>query len=280
MIYIPIMVVIFLSDMNVLHITSTANAIVKDTCMLKQKKTRDERGVFITEGMKMLGEAIKSGVNIKSVFVTEDVFQKNEEYITNIKPDSIYVTSDAVMAKLSEWKTPQGILSVNEKKQLSIDNCLKNDNAFVIILDGVSDPGNIGTIIRTSEAAGVSAIFTTPGTADCYQSKALRASMGSIFRISVFENIEKCDIIYKMNQFGIPIVATSLSGKDIFEFNIDNRAALVFGNEGSGISMDFVNNADMLVRLPMEGDVESLNVAVSAGIIMYLIHNSKMKNNI
>ncbi len=264
--------------MNIKYITSTANALIKDTCLLKQKKTRDERCVFITEGMKMLSEALSSGTDVQEIFVEESIFNDNRLYFEKSGIENIYITNNAVIEKLSDWKTPQGIVSINKKKEKNINDFLKKENTFFIILDGVSDPGNIGTIVRTSEAAGVTAIITTPGTADCFQPKSLRASMGSIFRLSVFENIEKYDIIYNMREHSIPIVATSLKGENIFDFNIEkSKAAVVFGNEGQGISDEFYNNSDMLVRLPMEGNVESLNVAVSAGIIMYLIHNSKIQ---
>lgn len=258
------------------EITSTANAAVKDICRLKQKKIRDAENKFIIEGMKMLGEAVSSGMEIDSVFAEKKEYQKNADFFDKLPLQRLYIVNDAVISKISEWKTPQGICAVVKKREYSLENYISVDKAFVLVLDGVSDPGNIGTIIRTSEAAGVDCVITTDGTADCYQSKALRASMGSIFRIPVFENLEKCDIIYTLKKYGIQLLSTSLDGDDVFDFKLKTRKiAAVFGNEGSGIEREFVDSADMLVRLPMSGRVESLNVAVSAGVIMYMI---KMKN--
>lgn len=259
-----------------IEITSTANSVVKDVCRLKLKKIRDTENKFIVEGMKMLTEAISSDMEIESVFAEKNEYQKNTDFFDNLSVKKLYMVNDAVINKISEWKTPQGICAVVKKRKYSLDDYVSGDKAFVLVLDGVSDPGNIGTIIRTSEAAGVDCILTTDGTADCYQSKALRASMGSIFRIPVFENLEKCDIIYTLKKCGIQLLSTSLDGDDVFDFEFKtNKIAVVFGNEASGIEREFVDNADMLVRLPMAGKVESLNVAVSAGVIMYMI---KMKN--
>ena len=258
--------------MTVLNITSASNPSVKEACELKQKKTRDESGKFLIEGAKMLGEAVSSGIKADSVFVTEVAYSENKALIDSMNLQKLYVVTDNVLSKLSEWKTPQGIVAVVNKPEWNMDGFLTKDKLFSLVLDGVSDPGNIGTIIRTSEAAGIDCIFTTQGTADCYQSKALRASMGSIFRIPVFENFEKCGIIYKLASNGIKTLTTSLNGNDVKDFSVDfNKLAVVLGNEGAGVSEEFISNADALVRLPMEGKVESLNVAVCAGIIMYML---------
>lgn len=258
------------------EITSTANSVVKEVCLLKQKKKRDIERRFIIEGMKMLSEAVSSDMEIESVFVEKSIYSEQQAFFDALNTKRLYVVSSAVIDKISEWKTPQGMCAVVKKKEHSLEKCISGDSVFALVLDGVADPGNIGTIIRTSEAAGVNCIITVNGTADCYQSKALRASMGSVFRIPVFENLEKCDIIYMLRKNGIRLLSTSLEGEDMFDFSLDTKKiAAVFGNEGSGIEQEFVDNADMLVRLPMSGSVESLNVAISAGIIMYMI---KMKN--
>lgn len=258
--------------MTVLNITSVSNPSVKEVCEFKQKKMRDESGKFLIEGAKMLREALYSGVEVDSVFATEAAYAQDRSLIDSMSIQKLYLVTDNVLSKLSEWKTPQGIVALVNKPKWNIDEFFKRDKLFSLVLDGVSDPGNIGTIIRTSEAAGIDCIFTTQGTADCYQSKALRASMGSIFRIPVFENFEKCGIIYRLALNGIKTLTTSLNGEDVKSFSVDfKKLAVVLGNEGSGVSQEFISNADALVRLPMEGKVESLNVAVCAGIIMYML---------
>lgn len=258
--------------MNVTHITSTSNAAVKNANALKQKKYRDEQNLFAVEGLKMLREAVSAGMNIMQIFVLDEIYSENKAFFDNIDTEEIYITNNAVIEKISDWKTPQGIVSIISRKNYDINGILSKDSVFAVILDGVSDPGNVGTIIRTAEAAGVDAVITTGSAADCFQPKALRASMGSIFRVPVFENLEKCDIIYKIKSHGIRIVSTSLSGENMFGCDISkNKNALVFGNEAAGISKEFRENSDLLVKLPMEGKVESLNVAVSAGIIMYSV---------
>ncbi len=257
--------------MSVTYITSTANATVKNACLLKQKKERDERGTFLIEGIKMLGEAVSSGMEIVRVFATEDVYKENAELIDGASGE-LYVVSDAVLEKISEWKTPQGVIAEVRRKLRNYEEILKKDKLFMLVLDGVQDPGNIGTIIRTSEAAGIDLIVTTEGTADCFQPKALRASMGSAFRIPVSEGFSSEELIAELKKNKITVGATSLQGKNIYEADTTaKKLALVFGNEGNGISEAFSKNADLLLRLPMHGKVESLNVAVSAGIIMYLL---------
>ncbi len=270
---------IYSSKMNISYITSTSNANVKYVNSLRQKKNRDEVGVLVVEGIKLLSEAISAGVKVCSIFVCEDVYKENEALINSAAADEVYIVNTPVSQKLSEWKTPQGLVAVTKKPDFELESVLAKRKAFVLVLDGVSDPGNIGTIIRTSEAAAVDAILTTQGTADCFQAKALRASMGSIFRIPVFENFKKCDIIYTMKSNGFDIAATSLDGDDVLgDVKGKDKLAVVFGNEGAGVSDDFLSSADSLLRLPMAGEVESLNVAISAGIIMYIVNKDNIVN--
>lgn len=258
--------------MEASRITAVSNGTIKNVCLLKQKKERDEKGLFLVEGAKMLSEAVSSNMSVKEIFATEKAYSENKDLISSAKAIE-YIVSDNVMDKLSEWTTPQGIVCVIEKKHFSTEDIRTDKKVFLLILDGVSDPGNIGTIVRTSEAAGIDAIITTEGTADCFQSKALRASMGSIFRVPVIEAENRDKLIDFLKSKGISVVATSLKGENIFDFDIKDRSlAVVFGNEANGISNEFSANADCLVKLPMEGKVESLNVAISAGIIMYLLH--------
>lgn len=265
--------------MGVSLITSTSNTAVKNAAALKTKKFRDEQGVIAVEGLKMLREAILASVKIRSIFVLEEIYEAETDLLGSAGADNIYIINRAVAEKISDWKTPQGIITIADKPSGDFEKLMRDKDAFVVVLDGVADPGNIGTIIRTSEAAAVSAVITTKGTADCFQPKALRASMGSVFRIPVFENYEKCDIIYNMKKNGFTVVSTSLEGNCIArDFEIQNKTAVVFGNEGAGISKEFVESSDMLVKLPMAGRVESLNVAVSAGIVMYELNRSKIQN--
>ena len=252
------------------YIASTANQQVKNACELKQKKAREERGLFLVEGNKMLAEAASAGLLLRQLFVEQSRYEAERAFYDGLGAESVFTATESVIAKLSEWKTPQGSVGVVTVPEADWQSALAGNQALAVVLDGVSDPGNVGTIVRTAEACGVDVIFTTKGTADCFQAKALRASMGSAFRVAIREGLDPEEVVALCRAQGLRLIATSLQGEELAGFSAKGpKNALVFGSEGSGISACLAQNADVLLRLPMAGRVESLNVAVSAGILMY-----------
>lgn len=246
------------------YISSVDNSLIKKVQKLKERKYRQEYGEYIIEGTRMVEEAVKFNAEIDCILVREGYAAD----ALNIDEKNVYTLSDKVFKKISDVMTPQGILSLvyMRKSDLNDAACAKGP---AVILDGVQDPGNIGTIIRTADALGASCIVSLKGTGDIYNSKTVRATMGSLFHIPVIatENVE--EVYERFKKMNIKIVATSLSAsKEPKDIDFKNTA-VVFGNEGNGISKISKSYADYLVKIPMKGMAESLNVAVSAAIILY-----------
>ena len=239
-------------------ITSKQNSLVKEIRSLSDKKFRDRLGVFVVEGIKPVKEAIALGLNIREVIVTDKGFTALDGYLSSVKTET---ATEEVFSSISEEITPQGALAVVFKP----NNELLSPRGRALILDGVSDPANVGAIIRTAAASGYNDVYMTDDSADPYSQKAVRASMSGVFRIRIMRGTRE-DILNTVN---LPIWIADMDGKDLFDVKTDGAFCLVIGNEGRGVSKTFKEKADFTVSIPMENGVESLNAAVSAGILMY-----------
>lgn len=240
-------------------ITSKDNPVYKNALRLLRKKYRDQEEKYLIEGIKPLTDALNAGIEVESIFVRGDLDN-------GIIPDGQYnvnALSGDLFDRLSETETSQGVIAVARK------NRFKAGSGGIIILDRLQDPGNIGTIIRTAEAAGFSTIIAVKGTADIYSPKVVRAAAGSLFRMNLVDGMETDKAVGFCREKGLRIIVTSLDGADdCFETDL-KHPAIVIGNEGSGVSREFVEAADKKVKIPMKGEIESLNAAVAAGLIMY-----------
>lgn len=240
-------------------LTSKNNPIIKETAALKEKKGRKELGLFLIEGWKMARECQKSDFEIERVFVSES-------YDGEISfPDELVVrVSDDVFRHLSDEKTPQGILCRARIPSLALvppkGNCL--------LLDGVADPGNLGAILRTANAAGYKEVYLTKECADPYSPKSVRASMSGVFFTKIYR-AERSEILSVLK--GIPILIADMGGSNVFSYAPPKQFALVIGNEANGVSDEVKNAAFHTVKIPMQDTQESLNAAISAGIIMYVL---------
>ena len=241
-------------------ITSPRNPKVLSWRSLKDKKGRDEQNTFLVEGPKMTGEALFSGFPVHALLVREG-------YIPPFPVPSdvpVYTLTDHVFRIVCETKTPQGIAAV-----LGITAPpLKGE--LLLALDGIQDPGNMGTIIRTADAAGFGGIVLSPDCADVFSPKVVRATMGSIFRVGFrFPPSLPAELVSFRNQ-GWSIISSQLDGEPFYErASVPKPLILIVGNEGNGISDDVKSVATHRFRLPMYGGSESLNAAVAAGIMMY-----------
>lgn len=250
-------------------ISSKDNELVKHIKKLKDKKYRDEYDEFIIEGIKMVEEAIKEKINIKQVVICEDcanTCQFPSELMYEIaKFDMIRVTQK-VFESITDVSNPQGILAVVQKNKSSeID--FKED--FFLILDDIQDPGNIGTIIRTADSINMKQIIVSNKTADPFNPKVVRSTMGAIFRVNVIseEDLEKTIKILRKHK--IKIFATDLkTNKSIYDIDY-RKSAVIIGNESKGVSEKLLNIADERIKIPMTGKTESLNASVATGIILY-----------
>ena len=240
------------------HITSLKNPKVAAWKALKDRKGRRESGCFLVEGRKMVEEALKSAFNVEAVLVQEGVSF----------PDGltmpVYELPAHVLAAVCDTKTPQGIAAVVQMKEQSALG------KHIVVLDGVQDPGNVGTIIRTADAAGLDGVLLSNQCADVFSPKVLRATMGSIFRMNLRTTDDLPGELTKLREKGYSILSSQLDGTPFYEREkVAEQFALVIGNEGNGVSEQVQQTATHRVRLPMRGGAESLNAAIAAAIMMY-----------
>lgn len=247
-------------------ITSTSNSQVKRLVNLKNKSSaRKKENVFIVEGMKMYRETPKE--QIESIYIEEKFA---ELYEKEIKENYTIVTEN-VFKQISDTVTPQGIIAVVRQNEYKLENILSNnEKQLFVLLENLQDPGNLGTIIRTAEGAGVAAVIAGKSTVDVYNPKVIRSTMGSIFRVPyiVTEDLEKD--IEELKAKGVCIYAAHLDGKDYYDNeNYNESTAFIIGNEANGLTDKMAANADKLVKIHMCGQLESLNASVAAAILMY-----------
>lgn len=244
-------------------LTSKNNPLIKETASLKEKKGRKEFGLFLVEGRKMAVECQKSEMQIERVFLSESYTGENPF------PDSITVrVSDEVFRYLSDEKTPQGILC----RVKTPDTAPVQPTGKCLLLDGVSDPGNLGTILRTANASGYDQVYLTPDCADPFSPKTVRASMSGVFFTRIYQDTRE-NLLRILKD--TPIVIADMNGENVFSFVSPKKFALVIGNEGNGVSDTVRGCATHTVKIPMRKTQESLNAGVSAGIIMYVLNREE-----
>ncbi len=226
---------------------------------LHQKKIRKEQGLFIVEGLKSIQEFINSEYLVDSVYCTENLMLKLDNLSRKIKP---VIISESELSRISTLSTPQAILAVVQIPKHTEINIKKLDRSFFLALDGVQDPGNLGTIIRTADWFGLNTILCSMDTAEVYNPKVVQASMGSLSRV----NIIYTDLGVLFSQINIPVYGALLDGKSIYETDFGQAGIVLLGNEGNGISKELVEKINYPITIPRFGKAESLNVAISASI--------------
>ena len=246
-------------------ITSRQNDRVKEIRSLKQKKYRDELGLYIVEGYKSVVEALKSSHEVVQIVGVFEQIEKVKS-VTEISDNMILEVSPNVYESVSDEVTPQGILAVVKTPTFKTEYSL----ATSIALDGVSDPGNVGAIIRTAAASGYEDIYLI-SSADPYSPKAVRSSMSGIFKVRT-HFVSREDFCKNV---ATPVVIATMEGENVFSFDPPKEFCLVIGNEANGVSKEVRAVATHLVSIPMENGVESLNASVSAGILMYGLKSNR-----
>lgn len=249
-------------------ITSTANKQVKFVnALMKKTKTRREEDLFVVEGVRMCGEIPRE--RIHTLFVSEN-FQKTAGYAAAVAGvRRVEVVSEAVFKALSDTQTPQGVLALVKQLHYTLDAVLKKP-ALLMILETLQDPGNLGAIIRAGEGAGITGIIMDSRTADIYNPKVIRATMGSILRTPFVYTEDLPQTLAELKRNGIRLYAAHLQGENNYEQeDYTGNTGFLIGNEGSGLSEGVISRADCLIRIPMAGRVESLNAAVAAAVLMY-----------
>lgn len=240
-------------------ITSKANSVVKNAKKLHQKKYR--KSAYLIEGWHLFEEAVQAGVTIEKIFTLENYRDQLATF-----SQTVWVSED-ILLDLADSQTPQGIVAVVQKEEVGQDDLSQGKFLF---LEDVQDPGNVGTIIRTADAAGFTGVIVSDKSADIYSLKTLRSMQGSHFHLPIYRMTSQA-LLDETKKVAIPVLATTLS-KDSVDYrelpSIENFV-LVMGNEGQGISPLMAESADQLVHISMKGQAESLNVAVAAGILIF-----------
>lgn len=261
-------------------ITSKDNELIKHIRKLKDKKYRDEYNEYVVEGIKIVEEAVKENVKIKQIIICNDT-TKTYEIPTHImleiaKYECIYVT-DKIFNLITQVTNPQGIMAIIEKN--SEKNQIDYTQDIILVLDDVQDPGNLGTILRTADSIGLNQIVVSKGTADAFNSKVVRSTMGAIFRIKIIETQDLIRTIKEMKKHHFKLMVTSLQTENsIYDINF-NKKIIVIGNEANGVSKEIQDMADEKAKIPMLGRTESLNASVAAGIVMYEYVRQKIKKD-
>lgn len=267
-------------------ITSASNVQIKKVQqILKKSKIRREEQVFAVEGIKMFKEAPKD--RIRKVYLADSFAGKREclEILSdkglNIEEtQKVEIVDDRVFKSLSDTVTPQGVLCLIEMKTCTLDEIMgKDKNPLLMILEDLQDPGNLGTILRTGEGAGVTGVILSKNSVDIFNPKVIRSTMGSVYRMPVlYVDSIIGEVLPELKKRGVMTYAAHLKGKNNYdEENYTGRTAFFIGNEGNGLTDELSAQADTLIRIPMEGQVESLNAAMASGILMYEAFRQRRK---
>lgn len=281
-------------------ITSFNNKAVRDVIQMNQKaKARNQQGVFVAEGIKMFAEAPAD--RIEKVYIAQRLEEElQRQYGDKLHRLSCEIVADEVFDQMADTKTPQGVLCLVRQFHYKIEDMLagkyrrletgkhiiinsaavaghanKNQMLFVVLED-MQDPGNLGTVFRTGEGAGVDGIIMSSHTADVYNPKTIRSTMGSVYRVPFFYAEDLCEVIRAMQRQDISVYAAHLKKSKCYDtFDYRGGTAFLIGNESAGLSERTAQCADAYLKIPMEGRVESLNAAVASSILLYEAHRQR-----
>lgn len=259
--------------MQTKKITSTSNPKIRQALDLKDKRNKDHPLEFLIEGPHLIEMAVGSGCTIKDVFVSSSFLVKKDgqKLLRDLSrsTEDIFEVPDHLLNKLGDTETPQGIIAVVAYQPLLLEKLLSKDKSLLVVIDGVQDPGNLGTIIRTSDASGADAVLILPGTCDTFMPKVIRSTAGSIFNIPVVHTTPD-ELLGWVLQKNIKLfVASADAERSVYESDLKVPLAFVFGNEAHGASKKLRESSNMFLKIPIPGKAESLNVAISAAICLY-----------
>ena len=253
-------------------ITSTSNQQIKNIIRLEKKgKARKEQDVFLVEGLRMYQEAPRE--RIVKTYVSESFYKKEKEMLCDT---DVEIVEDRVFQSASDTMTPQGVLSIVKQYHYKMEDFWKKEHPFFLVLENLQDPGNMGTIFRTAEGAGVDGIFLSKDCVDLYNPKVIRSTMGSIYRMPFLYVDSVTDMVEELKKKKIRVFAAHLKGKNSYDGeDYLSGTAFMIGNEGNGLTDELASKADCYVKIPMQGKVESLNAAMAAGILMYEVNRQR-----
>ncbi|MFV9511134.1 TrmH family RNA methyltransferase [Tepidibacillus sp. LV47] len=255
---------------NVEIIQSVHNPKVKSWIRLKTKQGRNEQGLFLIEGIKNVEEVLQSGQEVVSIIYGEDK-EIPDSWRTKMEqskqPIHLYQVSQHIIEKLAETKTPQGFFAIVKQELHTIETLLSH--SFLLLVDEIQDPGNLGTIIRSADAAGVEGIILGDGTVDPYNGKVIRSAMGSMFHLPIVK-ASLDEVIPRLKESSFQVIGTSpYAKKAYFEMDYKQKTAILVGNEARGLAESRMEQVDQMVQIPFMGQAESLNVAIATSIILF-----------
>lgn len=254
-------------------ITSRENKIYKLTKLLKTAKGRNEKNMFIIEGMRCVRDALSKNADIEYIIIKEETpFDLDTKL-------PVFTFAKKLFDELSDTVTPQGVIALCRIKKKDFSAILKNNDGLVVICEALQDPGNIGTIIRTAHAAQCSGVVLSKGCCDLYNPKIIRATMTGIFSVDVITDIESKAAIKMLRENGYKIAAGALgeNAVDFYDASLSGKWAIIVGNEGNGVTEETLSLCDAILKIPMDSAAESLNAAVAGSIMMYEYYRQNRK---
>lgn len=260
-------------------IISKQNETIKRIKSLEKKKYREKYSEILLEGYRLIEDALESNLIIKTVLYTESIDRKKAILVEKLFEAGAEVieADEEVFGYISDTVNSQGLLAIAEMPSSELKDIPVKPQGFIIYLDRMQDPGNLGTVIRTADAAGAECVAISAGSVDAYNTKVLRSAMGSVFHLPVMQNVSGKQFIGDLKRGGYRVIAADLKGAKLLgEIDYGKKACLVIGNEGAGIRDEILDICDESVKIPIIGHAESLNAAVAAGILLYDI---AMKRN-
>jgi len=256
-----------------IQISSSKNPLIKEIKGLFKKKDRWTNKLFIIEGIKLIDEAINNDVIIKNIIYTDKLSKTKDglEFFNRLdKLGNLINVPENIFNEICDTENSQGILATVEFSIRSLEDLKDESNNFLLFLDGIQDPGNMGTIIRSADAFKVNGIILGVGCVDPYNSKVVRATMGSIFRVPLYFIKNDMDTLLELRENKYKIYATSLEGSITnYDITYNDKFVIIIGNESNGVDNSIIQLSDKLIKIPMPGLAESLNAGVAASIIMY-----------
>lgn len=256
-------------------ITSKENPNIKLYIKLRdQKKTRNEMGLFVLEGSRIIADAVKEKLDLHSAYITAEAINKYPEtasLLYSALGDKVYEISDDIASRLCDTKGSQGVFAISRTLDKSSSWDKINNGKKFIILQNLQDPGNVGTILRCADAVGIDGVFITGASCDIYNPKIVRSTMGSMFRLPVCDDLSYNEVISLLKERSVKTLASVIDtdADSVRGYGFPEKCAVVIGNEGNGLSREEALLCDERITIKMSGNINSLNAAMAAGIILW-----------
>ncbi len=249
-------------------ITSPANERLKHARRVRDGREDD---LIFVEGERLIEECLQSGLALAACFHSPELSPRAQKILAELadRDCTLLPTADAVLATISDTVNSQGLIVLAQRPTATLDQVFSSGE-LIVCLDAVQDPGNFGTILRTSEAAGASSVIALKGSVDAFAPKTLRSAMGSAFRLPIATDVNPMEFLAKSREAGLKIVAATAEGETIYSnFNWRQPAVIILGNEANGVSAELLEQSDARINIPLQTPVESLNVASAAAVILF-----------